>query len=62
MILLSAQGLSLPQIVRMFDADRKTVRLWMRRFDAFGPAGLYDAPRSGRPRELSTDCQPAART
>lgn len=55
MILLSAQGLSVPQIARMFDADRKTVRFWMRRFDVHGPAGLYDAPRSGRPHKLSAD-------
>jgi transposase len=55
MILLSAQGLSVPQIARMFEADRKTVRFWMRRFDAHGPIGLYDAPRSGRPHKLSAE-------
>ncbi len=50
MILLSAQGRSVPDISRLFEVDRKTVRLWMRRFDRQGPSGLYDEPRSGRPR------------
>jgi transposase len=39
----------------MFDADPKTVRFWMRRFAVRGPAGLYDAPRSGRPHKLSAE-------
>ncbi|HSO47995.1 MAG TPA: IS630 family transposase, partial [Rhizobiaceae bacterium] len=50
MILLSAQGRSVPDIARLFEVDRKTVRFWMRRFDQHGPSGLYDEPRSGRPR------------
>lgn len=50
MILLSAQGRSVPDIARLFEVDRKTVRFWMRRFDRQGPSGLYDEPRSGRPR------------
>src|SRR5512139_240416 len=54
MILLSAQGRSVPDIARLFEVDRKTVRFWMRRFDQYGPSGLHDEPRSGRPR-LVTD-------
>ncbi len=50
MILLSAQGRSVPDIARLFEVDRKTVRFWMRRFDQHGPSGLYDEPRRGRPR------------
>jgi hypothetical protein len=29
-----------------------TVRFWIRRFTAYGPAGWADAPRRGRPRPL----------
>jgi transposase len=30
----------------------RTVRFWIRRFKAHGPAGWYDDPRSGRPRTV----------
>lgn len=53
MILLSAQGRSVPDIARLFQTDRKTVRFWMRRFDAQGPGGLHDEPRGGRPRKVT---------
>jgi transposase len=53
MILLSAQGRSVPEITLLFATSRKTVRYWMRQFDERGPAGLYDAPRSGRPHKLT---------
>jgi transposase len=53
MILLSAQRRTVPEIACIFDVEYKTVRKWLRRFDAAGPAGLYDEPRSGRPRKLS---------
>jgi transposase len=42
-----------PEIARIFAVKCKTVRKWMRRFNAGGPAGLYDEPRSGRPHKLS---------
>ena len=32
---------------------KATVRQWLRRFDAEGPAGLYDDVRSGRPRKVT---------
>ena len=53
MILLSAQRREVPEIARIFSVSRATVRLWMHAFDAAGPAGLYDAPRSGRPRKVT---------
>jgi transposase len=53
MILLSALGRSVPDIALLFQTDRKTVRFWMRRFDAQGPSGLYDEPRGGRPRKVT---------
>ncbi len=53
MILLSAQRRTVPEIAGIFDVEYTTVRKWIRRFDAAGPAGLYDEPRSGRPHKLT---------
>ncbi|MBI3943718.1 MAG: IS630 family transposase [Chloroflexi bacterium] len=53
MVLLSAQGRTVPEISRIFDLSQKGVRFWLRRFDAAGPAGLYDEPRSGRPPKVT---------
>jgi transposase len=54
MILLSARRKKVPEIADTFDVCLPTVRFWIRRFDDAGPDGLYDRPRSGRPRK-STD-------
>jgi transposase len=51
MILLSAQQRSVAEIADLFDVSRTTVRFWIERFEAGGTAGLYDEPRSGRPRK-----------
>jgi transposase len=53
MILLSAQRRTVPEIATIFAIEYKTVRKWMRRFNADGPAGLYDGLRSGRPPKLT---------
>ena len=53
MILLSSQGRSVPEIAAFTGMSRARVRHWMERFDSLGPDGLYDAPRSGRPRKLT---------
>ncbi len=53
MVLLSAQRRTVPEIAAIFAVRYKTVRKWLRRFDRHGPAGLYDEPRSGRPRKLT---------
>ena len=53
MALLSAQRRPVPEIAALFAVSRATVRCWLRRFDAAGPAGLRDAPRSGRPRTVT---------
>jgi transposase len=53
MILLSAQRRSVPEIACIFEVEYKTVRKWLRRFNAAGPVGLLDEPRSGRPHKLS---------
>jgi transposase len=53
MILLSAQKRTVPEMAIIFGCQPKTVRKWLRRFDAAGPAGVYDEPRSGRPPKLT---------
>ncbi len=55
MILLSAQRRSVPEIATICAVSRATVRFWIRQFEAAGPRGLYDDPRSGRPRKLNAD-------
>ena len=52
MALLSAQHRTVPELATIFDRHPASVRFWLRRFDVAGPAGLYDAPRSGRPRVM----------
>jgi transposase len=53
MVLMSAQRRSVPEIARIFSLSKATVRYWLRQFDAKGPDGLYDQPRSGRPRKIN---------
>jgi transposase len=53
MIMLSSQRRAVPAIAELFETNRKTVRFWIKQFDQQGPAGLYDQPRSGRPRKVS---------
>jgi transposase len=52
-LLLSIQHRTVPELATLFAMSRATVRFWIGRFNAHGPAGLYDDPRSGRPRKLS---------
>lgn len=49
-ILLSSYGLSTYAISIVARMGRNNVARWVRRFNAEGPSGLYDRPRSGRPR------------
>jgi putative transposase len=55
MVLLSAQGRTVPEIATIFAMHRVSIRFWLRRFDQQGPLGLYDAPRSGRPRLIDEE-------
>lgn len=53
-ILLAAeQGLTAPEIAVIVRRNDQTVRSWIRRFNAEGIAGLYDAPRSGAPAQVT---------
>ena len=48
-ILLLADGQSYAATARQVAMRERHVRKWAKRFLRHGPAGLHDAPRSGRP-------------
>ena len=48
-MLLLADGQSYAATARQVSMRERHVRKWAKRFLRDGPAGLYDAPRSGRP-------------
>ncbi|MFN2398653.1 MAG: IS630 family transposase [Gemmatimonadaceae bacterium] len=54
-ILRSADGEPSRAIARRFGVSDPLVALWRQRYHAHGLAGLYDAPRSGRPRTHDDD-------
>lgn len=57
-VLVSAQHRSVPEIATIFDLHPAVIRKRIRRFDAAGPLGLLDTPRSGRPRTADDQVQP----
>ncbi len=56
-MLLSAEGVPVPRIVRYLGVSRPTVTACLARFEAVGVAGLLDRPRPGRPRTLTPDLE-----
>lgn len=52
MVLLPARGYSVPEISTLQGVSDVSIYSWLDRFEAEGPAGLYDRPRSGRPPQL----------
>jgi len=54
-ILLSADGESNAAIAERFGVSRPLISHWRTRYREHGFAGLYDAPRSGRPRTHDDD-------
>jgi transposase len=54
-IWLSSQRRRVAAIAEELRCDRDTVRLWLKRFNAAGLAGLVDAPRSGHPPTYSAE-------
>jgi len=52
-VLWSAEQVSVPEIAARMQCKSKTVRKWLRRYQADGIDGLYDLPRSGRPTKRS---------
>jgi transposase len=53
MILLTAQGRIHTEVARIFETSTVTVCYWIGRFNAEGPEGLFDRPRSGRPPKVT---------
>ena len=60
-ILLSAQGMKIKEIAKIYQVDRDTVATWIKKWEQHGVASLYDQPRSGRPRKLTLEEQDLAR-
>ncbi len=54
-ILASAQGLDLPEVVRQSGLSRQNCSKWRRRFVAERLSGLQDRPRKGRPLSISPE-------
>src|SRR5260221_14501835 len=54
-VLLSADGLTGPQIAARVGCSEPTVVKWRRQYAEAGLAGLEDAPRPGGPRRVLTD-------
>lgn len=54
-VLLAGQGLQSVEIARQLGLSENTVGLWRRRYSKQGPAGLRDAPRSGRPSPFTAE-------
>jgi transposase len=53
MVLLSIRRRNVPEIANIFGVCEPTVRFWIHSFNEHGPDGLYDQPRSGRPRKVT---------
>jgi putative transposase len=54
-VLLCAQGLDNATVAEMVGTSRQTVGQWRERFRRQGIMGLYDEPRSGRPRSIEEE-------
>jgi transposase len=52
-LLAAAQELKVPQIAVIVRESEATVLRWLKRYLAEGLEGLHDAPRPGRPSEMS---------
>lgn len=55
MILVTAQGRIHTEVARIFETSTVTVCYWIGRFNAGGPEGLFDRPRSGRPPKVTSE-------
>jgi transposase len=57
MILLSSRDYTVQQIEAIHQVTNITVYKWLDRFEANGPAGLYDEEREGRPPKLDAEAR-----
>jgi transposase len=60
-LLLSSQGKAITEIAKTYQVNRVTVSSWITNWEALGAQGLYDKPRSGRPRTLNPEEQELAK-
>jgi transposase len=60
-LLLSAQGMKIKEIAKIYQVNRDTVATWLKKWEQTGVASLYDKPRSGRPPKLTLEEQDLAR-
>src|SRR6266576_2639466 len=60
-ILLSAQGMRIKEIAKIYQVDRDTVATWIKKWEQSGIASLYDQPRSGRPPKITPEEKDLAR-
>ena len=56
-LLLSHQGIAMPQIARIYQVDYRSVSSWIDQWQTRGLVGLYDQPGAGRRPILSLDEQ-----
>ena len=56
-LLLSHQGIAMPQIARIYQVDYRSVSSWIDQWQTRGVVGLYDRPGAGRRPILSLDEQ-----
>ena len=54
-ILLSAERVAIPEIMRRVRVSRPTVTSWLARFERSSVSGLLTRPRSGRPSKVTPD-------
>ena len=57
MVLLSARGFTVQEIMKVFEVVDETLYRWFDRFNEEGPEGLSDRQRSGRPPEIDEEAQ-----
>lgn len=60
-LVLSSQGLKIPEIAKVYQVDRDTVASWIKKWEKDGVGSLYDKPRSGRPAKLTPEEKDLAR-
>jgi transposase len=54
-VLFSCEGLTVPAIAKQLRRDAVTVRMWVKRFNAMGLAGLQDLARPGHPATYTSE-------
>jgi transposase len=56
-ILLSFQGMTIDNLIKVFNTDRLTISHWLNAWEERHLSGLYDHKRPGRPQKLTVEEQ-----